>query len=110
MNHYLAIISNDEHVVGYEGGPQMPKGKVSKNGRKRQAHHLFMPYHLLARRFVGLCVTLTKRKLCHIAGPQTQEMVQARQVAGGDDTPIFEILDRGSYSQDARPYLPDANT
>lgn len=71
----------------------------------QSAHHLFMPYHLLARRFVGLWVTLTKRKLCHIAGPQSQEMVQARQVAGGDDTPLFEILDRGSHSQQAHTPL-----
>jgi hypothetical protein len=99
VNHYPAIVSNDEHVVGHQGGPKMPKGKVSKNGRKRRAHHLFMPFHLLGRRFVGLCVTLTKRKLCHLAGPQSQEMVQARQLAGGDETPIFEILDRGSYRE-----------
>jgi hypothetical protein len=105
VNHYPAIISNDEHVVGHQGGPKIPKGKVSKNGRKRRAHHLFMPYHLLARRFVGLCVTLTKRKLCHLAGPQSQEMVQTRQLAGGDDSPIFEILDRGSYSQQAHTAL-----
>jgi len=110
VNHYPAIISNDEHVVGHQGGPKMPKGKVSKNGRKRRAHHLFMPYHLLARRFVGLCVTLTKRKLCHLAGPQTQEMIRARQLAGGDDTPIFEILDRGSYSQHAHTPLMHMHT
>lgn len=110
VNHYPAIISNDEHVVGHQGGPEMPKGKVSKNGRKRRAHHLFMPFHLLARRFLGLCVTLTKCKLCHIAGPQTQEMIHARQLAGGDNTPIFEILDRGSYSQDAHTPLMHMHT
>jgi hypothetical protein len=110
VKHYPAIISNDEHVVGHQGGPEMPKGKVSKNGRKRRAHHLFMPYHLLARRFGGLCVTLTKRKLCHLAGPQTQEMIQARQLAGGDDTPLFEILDRGSYSQHAHTALMQMHT
>ncbi|MCP4451832.1 MAG: hypothetical protein GY809_10250 [Planctomycetes bacterium] len=110
VKHYPAIISNDEHVVGHQGGPEMPKGKVSKNGRKRRAHHLFMPYHLLARRFVGLCVTLTKRKLCHLAGPQTQEMIHARRLAGGDDTPLFEILDRGSYSQHAHTPLMQMHT
>ena len=110
VNHYPAIISNDEHVVGHQGGPKMPKGKVSKNGRKRPAHHLFMPFHLLARRFVGLCVTLTKRKLCHIAGPQTQEMIQARQLASADDTPLFQILDRGSYSQQAHTPLMQMHT
>ena len=101
VNHYPAIISNDEHVVGHQGGPEMPKGKVSKNGRKRAAHQLFIPFHLLARRFMGLRVTLTKQKLCHLAGPQSKEMVTARQSAGGDDRPIFEILDRGSHSQEA---------
>jgi hypothetical protein len=110
LNHYPAIISNDEHVVGHQGGPDMPKGKISKNGRKRPAHHLFMPYHLLARRFVGLTVTLTKQKLCHLVGPQTQELGQARQLAGGDDTPLLQILDRGSYSQHAHNPLLDMHT
>jgi hypothetical protein len=48
-----------------------------------------MPFHLLARRFVGLAVPLSKRKLCHLVGPQSQEMVWARQLAGDDDTPIW---------------------
>jgi hypothetical protein len=43
VNHYPAIISNDEHGVGHQGGPELPKGKVTKNGRQRRAHHLFMP-------------------------------------------------------------------
>lgn len=107
VSHYPAIISNDEHVVGHQGGPDIPKGKVSKNGRQRRAHHLFMPFHLLARRFVGLGVTLTKRKLCHLVGPQTQEMIQARHLASGDDSPLFEILDRGSYSHQAHTPLLD---
>ena len=79
----------------------MPKGKVSKNGRKMRAHHLFMTFHLAARRFLSLLVTSTKRKLCHVAAPVLQEMRHARQLAGGDDDPIFEILDRGSYSKEA---------
>jgi hypothetical protein len=54
---------------------------------------------------VGLWVTLTKRKLCHVAGPQSQELIQARQAAGGDDTPLFQILDRGVYSQQAHTAL-----
>jgi hypothetical protein len=105
VRHYPAILSNDEHVVGHQGGPEMPKGKVSKNGRKMRAHHLFMTFHLLARRFVGLAVTSTRRKLCHVAAPHLREMYHARQLAGGDDTPIFEILDCGSYSQDAHREL-----
>jgi len=96
------ILSNDEHVVGHQGGPEMPKGKVSKCGRMRRAHHLFMTFHLAARRFVGLRVTPTKQKLSHLAAPLLQEMTQARQAAGSDQTPpLFEILDRGSYSQEA---------
>jgi hypothetical protein len=105
VSHYPAIMSNDEHVVGHQGGPDMPKGKVSKNGRHRRAHHLFMPFHLLARRFVALGVTLTKHKLGHMVGPQSQEMIQARQLAGGDETPLFQILDRGSHSQQAHTAL-----
>lgn len=69
-----------------------------------------MPNHLLARRFVGLTVTLTKQKLCHLVGPQTQELEQARQLAGGDDTPLLQILDRGSYSQHAHNLLLDMHT
>jgi ribosomal protein L32 len=105
VHHYPAILSNDEHVVGHQGGPEMPKGKVSKNGRNMRAHHLFMTFHLAARRFVSLCVTSTKRKLSHVAAPNLREMYYTRQLVGGDDTPIFEILDCGSYSQDAHREL-----
>ncbi len=104
VRHYPAILSNDEHVVGHQGGPDMPKGRVSKNGRNMKAHHLFMTFHLTARRFVGSCVTNTKRKLCHVAAPILREMDRARRwVSDGaaDTSPIFEILDCGSYSQDA---------
>jgi hypothetical protein len=101
VRHYPPILSNDEHVVGHQGGPEMPKGKVSKNGRNRRAHHLFMTFHLAARRFLSLLVTSTQRKLSHVAAPVLQEMHHARQLAGGDDDPLFEILDRGSYSQEA---------
>jgi hypothetical protein len=107
VRHYPAILSNDEHVVGHQGGPDMPKGRVPKNGRNMKAHHLFMTFHLAARRFLGLRVTSTKRKLCHVAAPILSEMAHARQLAGGDgeETPIFEILDCGSYSQDAHREL-----
>jgi len=101
VRSYPPILSNDEHVVGHQGGPEMPQGKVSKNGRKMRAHHLFMTFHLAARRFLGLLVTLTPCKLSHVAAPVLQEMHLARQLAGGDDEPLFEILDRGSYSQEA---------
>ncbi len=103
VNHYPAILSNDEHVVGHQGGPKMPKGRVPKKGRSMRAHHLFMTFHLLARRFMGLCVTTTKSKLSHVATPNLREMWQARQLAGGDDDqpPIWAIFDRGSYSQTA---------
>lgn len=110
VRHYPAILSNDEHVVGHQGGPKMPKGKVSKNGRRMRAHHLFMTFHLAARRFLGLWVTSTKRKLSHVAAPILEEMLHARQQAGGDDTPIFEILDRGSYSKEAHRDLLDLHT
>jgi hypothetical protein len=104
VRHHPAILSNDEHVVGHQGGPEMPKGRVPKNGRNMRAHHLFMTFHLSARRFVGLCVTNTKRKLCHVAAPILGEMEHARQQvrdSAADTSPIFEILDCGSYSQDA---------
>ena len=71
------------------------------NGRKMRAHHLFMHFHLAARRFVGLCVTTTKQKLCHVAAPMLREAHHARQLASGENTPLFEILDCGSYSQDS---------
>jgi hypothetical protein len=101
VQHYPPILSNDEHVVGHQGGPEMPKGRVPKNGRNMRAHHLFMHFHLAARRFVGLCVTTTKQKLCHVAAPMLREVHHTRQLAGGEDSPIFEILDCGSYSQDS---------
>jgi hypothetical protein len=37
-------------------------------------------------------------------------MVQARQLAGGDETPLFQILDRGSYSQEAHTALLQMHT
>ncbi|MCX7681040.1 MAG: hypothetical protein N2508_03575 [Anaerolineae bacterium] len=105
------ILSNDEHVVGHQGGLEMPQGKVSKCGRTMRAHHLFMTFHLAARRFVGLLVTTTRQKLSHVAAPLLQEMAQARQAAGGDpDVLILEILDRGSYSQDAHRDLLAGHT
>jgi hypothetical protein len=111
VSPYPAIVSNDEHVVGHQGGPDLPKGKVSKNGRHRRAHHLFMPFHLLARRFVGLAVTLTQRKLGHMVGPQSQEMIQARQLAGDQaEMPLFQILDRGSHHQQAHTDLLHLST
>jgi len=110
VRHYPPTLSNDEHVVGHQGGPEMPKGKVSKNGRKMRAHHLFMTFHLAARRFLSLLVTSTKRKLCHVAAPVLQEMRHARQLASGDDDPIFEILDRGSYSKEAHRDLIEMHT
>ena len=108
VRHYPAILSNDEHVVGHQGGPDMPQGRVPKNGRNMKAHHLFMTFHLAARRFLGLCVTTTKRKLCHVAVPVLREMAHARWLVGGgeaDTVPVFEILDCGSYSQDAHREL-----
>ena len=108
VRHYPAILSNDEHVVGHQGGPDMPKGRVPKNGRNMKAHHLFMTFHLAARRFVGLCVTNTKRKLCHVVAPILREMDRARQWVNdgaANTSPIFEILDCGSYSQDAHREL-----
>lgn len=105
VKHYPTILSNDEHVVGHQGGPDMPKGKVPKNGRIMRAHNLFMTFHLAARRFVGLEVTTTKKKLSHVAAPHLKEMLHARKLAGGDDTLILEILDNGSYSQDAHTKL-----
>ena len=105
VKHYPTILSNDEHVVGHQGGPEMPMGKVPKNGRIMRAHNLFMTFHLTARRFVGLEVTTTKKKLSHVVAPHLKEMLHARKLAGGDDTPILEILDNGSYSQDAHTEL-----
>jgi len=104
VRHYPAILSNDEHVVGHQGGPEMPKGRVPKNGRNMRAHNLFATFHLPARRFVGLCVTNTKHKLCHVAASILGEMDNARQKVSdeaADTSPIFEILDCGSYSQEA---------
>ncbi len=54
VRHYPVILSNDEHVVGHQGGPEMPKGKVSKNGRNMWDHHLFMTFNLAARCFASL--------------------------------------------------------
>jgi len=105
VSHYPAIVSNDEHTVGHDGGPDMPQGKVAKTGRLKKAHQLFMTYHLAARRFVGLTVTSTRTKLCHVAATCLLEMHQARQLAGGDATAMLEILDGGSYSQQAHREL-----
>jgi|GEM_PF-2823302 len=100
VRHLPPILSNDEHVVGHQGGPEMAQGKVSKCGRVMRAHHLFMTFHLVARRFLGLQVTDTRHKLGHVAAPHLQEMVAAYHQVGGNDA-VFEILDCGSYCKEA---------
>ena len=109
VRHLPPILSNDEHVVGHQGGPEMSQGKVAKNGRVMRAHHLFMTFHLLARRFLGLEVTDTRHKLGHVAAPHLKEMVAAYQQVGGDES-VFEILDCGSYNKDAHRELLQMHT
>ena len=104
VRHLPPVLSNDEHVVGHQGGPEMAQGKVSKCGRVMRAHHLFMTFHLVARRFLGLQVTDTRHKLSHVAAPHLKEMVAAYQQVGGDES-VFEILDCGSYDKDTHREL-----
>jgi len=66
-------VSVDEHTVGHQGGPQMPKAKVPRFGRVRMAHHLFGTFVLGVRRFVGLVVTRANKRLCHVAPGQLAE-------------------------------------
>lgn len=64
-----------------------------------------MTFHLMARRFLGLEVTDTRHKLCHVAASQLQEAVTVYQPGGGTAELGFEILDCGSYSQEAHDEL-----
>ena len=90
-------VSVDEHTVGHQGGPQMPKAKVPRFGRVRMAHHLFGTFVLGVRRFVGLAVTQANKRLCHVAPGLLSEarihQAQAQPQAKG----MRAILDRGAH-------------
>lgn len=90
-------VSVDEHTVGHQGGPPMPKARVPRFGRVRCAHHLFGTFVLGVRRFVGLVVTQANRCLCHVAADQLTEARQHQAQAQPESAGLRGILDRGSY-------------
>jgi len=98
-------VSVDEHTVGHQEGPEMPKAKVPRFGRVRMAHHLFGTFVLGVCRFVGLVVTQANRRLCHPAPGQLAEarahQAQAQPQAEG----IRAILDRGAHKAQAHQAL-----
>ncbi len=90
-------VSGDEHPVGHQGGPEMPKAKVPRFGRVRCAHHLFGTFVLGVRRFVGLVVTQANRRLCPGAADQLAEARAHQAQAQPGSSGLRAILDRGSY-------------
>ena len=90
-------VSIDEHTVGHQGGPDMPKSRVPRFGRIRRAHQLFGTFVLGARRFVGLAVTQANQKLCHVAVEQLRRARRHQQQAQPEAQGLRGILDRGSY-------------
>jgi hypothetical protein len=98
-------VSVDEHTIGHQGGPEMPKAKVPRFGRVRMAHHLFGTFVLGVRRFVGLVVTQANWRLCHVAPGQLAEARahQAQAQPGAEE--VRAILDRGSHKAQAHQAL-----
>ncbi len=95
--HSQPWVSIDEHTVGHQGGPEMPKARVPRFGRIRRAHQLFGTFVLGVRRFVGLAVTQANQKLCHVAPEQLQQARRHQQQARPEARGLRAILDRGSY-------------
>ncbi len=95
--HPQPWVSVDEHTVGHQGGPEMPKARVPRFGRIRRAHQLFGTFVLGARRFVGLMVTQANQKLCHVAPEQLRQARRRQQQAQHKAKGLRGILDRGSY-------------
>lgn len=90
-------VSIDEHTVGHQGGPDMPKSRVPRFGRVRRAHQLFGTFVLGARRCVGLAVTQANQKLCHVAVEQLRQARRHQRQAQPEARGLRGILDRGSY-------------
>ena len=90
-------LSSDEHTVGHQGGPEMPKSRVPRFGRVYAAHQLIGTFVLGARRFVGLVVGQAKLKLCHTAVDSLAEARAHQQQAQPSAKGLRAILDRGSY-------------
>lgn len=97
VEHPQPWVSIDEHTVGHQGGPDMPKSRVPRFGRIRRAHQLFGTFLLGARRFVGLAVTQANQKLCHVAVDQLRQARRHQQQAQRETRGLRGILDRGSY-------------
>jgi hypothetical protein len=98
-------VSIDEHTVGHQGGPEMPRAKVPRFGRVRRAHHLFGTFVLGVRRFVGLVVTQANRRLCHVATEQLTEARQHQARVQPESVGLRSILDRGSYRAETHEAL-----
>jgi len=98
-------VSVDEHTVGHQGGPKMPKAKVPRFGRIRAAHHLFGTLVLGARRFVGLVVTQANRRLCHLAPGQLAQDPQVTSSQRKQLTKTANYFERNLPYMDYRTYL-----
>jgi len=97
LPHEQPWLSSDEHTVGHQGGPAMPKAKVPRFGRVRAAHELIGTFVLGARRFVGLTVGQSTLRLCHVAESGLTEARSFQERAQPLAKGLRAILDRGSY-------------
>lgn len=95
--HIQPWLSTDEHTVGHQGGPEMPKSKVPRWGRVRVAHELIGTFILGTRRFVGLVVGQATLRLCHVAEVCLSEARSFQEKKQPLAQGLRAILDRGSY-------------
>jgi len=110
ITHPRPWVSVDEHTVGHQGGPKMPKAKVPRFGRVRCAHHLFGTFVLGVRRFVGLVVTQANQRLCHVAPDQLAEARARQAQAQPQAEGMRAILDRGAHKAQAHQALQALKT
>ncbi len=90
-------LSSDEHTIGHQGGPEMPKNKVPRFGRVRTAHELIGTFVLGARRFVGLIAGQATLRLCNTAEGSLSEARSFQEKKQPQAKGFRAILDRGSY-------------
>jgi hypothetical protein len=98
-------LSSDEHTIGHQGGPEMPKNKVPRFGRVRAAHELIGTFVLGTRRFVGLIVGQATLRLCNTAEGSLTEVRSFQEKKQPQAKGIRAILDRGSYKGSAHQGL-----
>jgi hypothetical protein len=94
-------ISMDEHIVGFftKLKPRpLKKDRVPTRGRAYPAIRLYAPFHLWAKRFVGLVVTQAARALSQVLPILIAEVRLLRKQAGHPHPQRIDVLlDRGAY-------------